>query len=173
MLSPIKAHKLFFVRFFSLTGRSCRSEFWWLLILELILFLLAAALIEAIWPDPNQNQALYATQEAFTHAKFIHALLNQVFLLLISLLFLSLNIRRLHDIGLSGWWMFAYVLPLIGGVLFVIAMLLPSQHKVNKYGADPTADIQAHYQYYVMRQDKLNGPFGLNTTNQTQASVEA
>lgn len=160
MFSPIQAYKLFFTRFFSITGRSSRSEYWWLIILELILFILAGALIEIIWPDPREHFASFASDDEYNQAVFIHAILNQVFLLIISLFFLTLNIRRLHDIGLSGWWLFITAVPMLGGLLFLIAMLLPSQHKTNKFGQDPTVNKQQHYQYYMSKLDRAQGALG-------------
>ena len=56
-----------------------------------------------------------------------------MFVFLIPLL--SLQIRRLHDIGASGWWVLLGVfLPYIGPMILFCMALLPSQPHPNKYG---------------------------------------
>jgi uncharacterized membrane protein YhaH (DUF805 family) len=48
---------------------------------------------------------------------------------------LSQQIRRLHDIGVSGWWvLIGLFVPYIGAFILLIMSLLPSQPHPNKYG---------------------------------------
>lgn len=47
-------------------------------------------------------------------------------------LFIRASIRRLHDIGLSGWWLLALVL--VGPIGPILLWLLPSQQAHNRYG---------------------------------------
>lgn len=46
---------------------------------------------------------------------------------------LSLFVRRLHDINLSGWLMLLGLIPFIGGFILLVFALLPSSLGVNKY----------------------------------------
>ena len=51
-----------------------------------------------------------------------------------------LIIRRLHDMGKSGWFALIVFVPVIG-VIFSIAMfLIPGQVGWNEYGADPLTE---------------------------------
>jgi uncharacterized membrane protein YhaH (DUF805 family) len=50
---------------------------------------------------------------------------------------LALVIRRLHDIGKSGWWFFIGAIPLIGGFWLLLLMLTDSQPGDNQYGPNP------------------------------------
>lgn len=47
----------------------------------------------------------------------------------------TLAVRRLHDIGKSGFWLFLLLVPLIGSLVILIFYLLPSKpaEKGNKY----------------------------------------
>ena len=36
---------------------------------------------------------------------------------------LAVNIRRLHDIGKSGWWYLIYLIPIIGAIWLTVLML--------------------------------------------------
>jgi len=54
---------------------------------------------------------------------------------------LAVMVRRLHDIGKSGWWYFINFIPLIGGILLLIWFCTNSQKGENKWGANPKEEI--------------------------------
>lgn len=47
---------------------------------------------------------------------------------------LSLTIRRLHDSGRSGWNYLWCFVPIVGGLIVFIMLLMDSEHCENKYG---------------------------------------
>ena len=47
---------------------------------------------------------------------------------------LAITIRRLHDSGRSGFWIFINLIPFVGGIWFFVMLLLDSQKESNKYG---------------------------------------
>jgi uncharacterized membrane protein YhaH (DUF805 family) len=49
---------------------------------------------------------------------------------------LAVSVRRLHDIGKSGWWILIAFIPLAGIVLLVF-MFMDSQPGANEYGPNP------------------------------------
>lgn len=54
---------------------------------------------------------------------------------------LALTVRRLHDLGVSGWWLMIAFAPIIGQILawllmFVI-IFIPAPRGENQYGLDP------------------------------------
>lgn len=61
--------------------------------------------------------------------------------LLYSLAFLlptiAVVVRRLHDIGKSGWWYLISFIPLVGVIWFLVLMCMDGTHGENKYGLDP------------------------------------
>lgn len=54
---------------------------------------------------------------------------------------LCLIIRRLHDVGMSGWFLLINIIPVIGGIILLIFTLLPSQKHENKYGVGPAQPL--------------------------------
>ena len=50
---------------------------------------------------------------------------------------LAVVVRRLHDIGKSGWWMCINFVPAIGGIWFLILMCTNSQAGSNQWGECP------------------------------------
>ena len=52
---------------------------------------------------------------------------------------LAVCVRRLHDIGKSGWWVFIGLVPVIGGIWLLVLMCLDGAPKENQWGANPKA----------------------------------
>lgn len=52
----------------------------------------------------------------------------------------ALEVRRLHDVGKSGWWLLLVFIPiinLIGVIWLLILCLTPGEEGTNQYGRDP------------------------------------
>jgi len=55
----------------------------------------------------------------------------------------SLFVRRLHDVGLSGWWALAVLVPFLGGLLIIPVFLIPGRREPNRFGPAPGASEPA------------------------------
>ena len=49
----------------------------------------------------------------------------------------AVTVRRLHDIGKSGWWMLITLIPLVGPLIMLFFMVKDSQPGTNEYGPNP------------------------------------
>lgn len=47
---------------------------------------------------------------------------------------ISLHVRRLHDLCLSGRWLFLLLVPVINGFLLLSFLILPGKEEENKFG---------------------------------------
>lgn len=56
---------------------------------------------------------------------------------------ISVTVRRLHDTGRSGAWYWIALVPLVGAIILLVFLLLPSDEGANGYGA-PSAVALAH-----------------------------
>jgi len=56
---------------------------------------------------------------------------------------LALNVRRLHDVGKSGWFMLVVLIPLAGIIWIFVLSCRDSQPGTNQYGANPKT-VGAH-----------------------------
>lgn len=54
---------------------------------------------------------------------------------------LGVGIRRLHDTDRTGWWILVNFIPFIGGLVFLVFMLLPGTQGENRFGPDPKAGV--------------------------------
>jgi len=63
--------------------------------------------------------------------------LNDTFFFVINLLvlwpILAMQIKRLHDINLTGWLCLITVVPLVGFVFSIVIGLIPGKNEDNKY----------------------------------------
>jgi uncharacterized membrane protein YhaH (DUF805 family) len=100
-------------------GRARRTEFW-MFILFYIIFGIVATILDKILGTP------------FGLIKTLYS-----FALLIPSL--AVSIRRLHDIGKSGWYILVNLIPLAGFIWFLVLVCTNGNSGENKYGPDPKA----------------------------------
>lgn len=108
------------------SGRSRRTEYW---MFQLFNFLLALALGLLAFAAG----ALSSEQDGFS----VFGISLGVFGLVSFIPALSITVRRLHDIGKSGWWYLIAFVPLIGGLVLFVFTLLDSDPDRNEYGPNP------------------------------------
>jgi uncharacterized membrane protein YhaH (DUF805 family) len=56
---------------------------------------------------------------------------------------LAVTVRRLHDLGLSGWLVLVGLIPYIGSLVRFILMLLDGKRGTNQYGPNPKEPVDA------------------------------
>lgn len=112
------------------TGRSTRKEFW---IFHLLLFSFFCLLS---FPIP-----LFGKQEDphsfFAFIFILYSLMYFCLVLAVLLPALSIQVRRFHDTGFSGWLILIGLVPVFGNLAIFIMDLLPGTEGANIYGADP------------------------------------
>lgn len=52
---------------------------------------------------------------------------------------LGVTVRRLHDIGKGGGWIFILLIPLVGAIWFFVLMLKKGEQGSNRFGTKPAA----------------------------------
>ncbi|MCU0327281.1 MAG: DUF805 domain-containing protein [Spirosomaceae bacterium] len=50
---------------------------------------------------------------------------------------LAIVVRRLHDVGKSGWFYFISLIPIIGPIWLLVLLCTDSEAGVNKWGPNP------------------------------------
>lgn len=64
----------------------------------------------------------------------ILSILSLLYVLALIVPSIGLGIRRLHDIGLSGWFFLIALIPYLGGIALVLLFCIPGNDKANEYG---------------------------------------
>ncbi|WP_026908522.1 DUF805 domain-containing protein [Paucisalibacillus globulus] len=104
-------------------GRARRQEYWMFMLFNLLIIFVPTAIELAIKgrdADPG-----------------ILGYFSAVYLLAALIPSLAVLVRRLHDIGKSGWWVFFNFIPLAGGIVILVFNCLDSMPGSNKYGENP------------------------------------
>lgn len=50
---------------------------------------------------------------------------------------LAVQVRRLHDQAMSGWFLLLYLVPYLGELILFFLMCRPGTNGPNRYGSDP------------------------------------
>jgi uncharacterized membrane protein YhaH (DUF805 family) len=54
---------------------------------------------------------------------------------------IAVSVRRLHDLGMSGWWALIQIIPYIGAIIFFVFTVLPGQPQSNAYGPPTKPEV--------------------------------
>lgn len=114
---------------FSLKGRATRSE-WSLWKLIMVLVCLAIQFIIKAF-DPKKLPPDY---KIILSAFHIVLLIIYVTILLVDI---SFDVRRLHDIDFSGWWVLLNFIPFVYFGFFFILAIKKGTQGPNSFGEDP------------------------------------
>jgi uncharacterized membrane protein YhaH (DUF805 family) len=106
------------------SGRARRSEFWCYLLFNWLIAGTIAFITWFIVAQSNSDSDLYAW--AFS-----------AYLVATTLPTWAVAVRRLHDVGLSGWFAFAAVVPFLGPIFVLAIGITDSQSGPNRFGPNP------------------------------------
>ena len=125
----VEYFKLAISKYAEFTGRSRRSEYWYFVLGNIAL-------------------SIIATMLGFVLGDTIGTMLSGLVSLALLIPGIAVGVRRLHDTGRSGWWLLIAIVPLIGAILLIVWFATDSQPGANEYGANPktgeAADITSH-----------------------------
>jgi len=104
------------------SGRSQRAEYWYFVLFNIIIVFVLGFIDGIIGTfDPVSGYGLISG--LYTLAVLIPAI--------------AVGVRRLHDVGKSGWMLLIGLIPLIGFIWLIILMVTDSNPVNNKYGPNP------------------------------------
>lgn len=107
------------------SGRARRKEYWMFVLVQLIIFILVllyASLVDDLFDTPIVGSIL------------------SIYFFATLVPWLALNVRRLHDIGKSGGYVFINLIPVIGRIWYIVLVATEGEFGANNYGPDPKLD---------------------------------
>ena len=104
------------------SGRARRKEYWMFVLFNMIFAIVAIVL----------DNVLGIAMEGIGYGP-----LYGLYLLAIIIPSIAVGVRRLHDIGKSGWMMLISFIPLIGGIWLFVLFVTDGNPGENEYGANP------------------------------------
>ena len=148
-LSCIDNFKVSMIKYFKFEGRARRSEFWYFKLTTYIInfiYITIAKIILAIANDKTDPNEIEKIDISDSTPLLVIAIIIGVIFIIPSI---SVSIRRLHDVGKSGYYYFLNLIPLIGTLILLYYYLQDSDTDSNEYGAStkyikPSNDFSRH-----------------------------
>jgi uncharacterized membrane protein YhaH (DUF805 family) len=104
------------------SGRARRKEYWMFVLFNIIFSFVAMI----------ADNALGTAIEGSGYG-----LVYFVYTLAVLLPGIAVSVRRLHDVGKSGWFLLIVFIPLVGAVWFIVLACTEGNPGTNAYGANP------------------------------------
>ena len=115
----INAYKSFFKGYVDFTGRSTRSEYWWIWLTNMILLVPFYSAYFKVLANPRNEAALVALGGI--------AIIYMIFGLALILPMLALTVRRLRDAGFHWALIFIIFIPMVGPLALLVLLAMPSK----------------------------------------------
>lgn len=123
--------------FFNFSGRARRKEYWGFWVFPLVIYAILGAIVAVSFAGRSSSEGPSALG-------VIVIIIAVIFLLATIIPGLAVQVRRLHDIGQSGWLLLLLIvvsiipyIGLIGTIGYIVLGCIDSQPNANKYGAPP------------------------------------
>lgn len=104
------------------SGRARRKEYWMFALFNLI-FIIVAMILDNVL--------------GLTLGELPYGVFYFLYALAVLIPGLAVSVRRLHDVGKSGWMILISLIPIVGGIWLLVLMLTDSNPGDNQYGANP------------------------------------
>lgn len=121
----VEAFSLFFKNYVNFGARSSRGAYWWWFLWSIIISFGLAFIEGLVFGLGLEGAGSGPASILFSFATLIPGI--------------SIGVRRLHDMGRSGWWLLIALIPLVGIILLIVWFCQPGQDGTNKYGPDVEA----------------------------------
>lgn len=117
-------------------GRARRQEYWMWQLANVCIFAFVMVIDFLIGTAWLHSTDLYSSGLAPSpiHSFYIATVL---YFLAVAIPSLAITVRRLHDTGRSGFWIFIQVIPYLGPLILFVFLVLDSDPFPNKYGPSP------------------------------------
>lgn len=112
----VDAIKSGFSRWSDFSGRSSRSEYWYWILFTVLL----SCFLSFMGASGDTG-----------------SLVGAFIWLFFALIQLSVSVRRLHDLGKTGWLLLLALIPVIGAIILLIWFATKGTTGPNEYGSDP------------------------------------
>lgn len=126
-----------FKKYGSIEGRASRSEYWWFALFNTLPFILLViiGIITGSFDDDSE----------IGMGMGIVLILFSIFFLAIIIPAITVSVRRLHDLGQSGWWIMGFIvlsaIPIVGSLVTIamyVYFAMPGKAEANRFGDAPS-----------------------------------
>ena len=112
----LEAYKKFWQNYVNFSDRSRRSDYWYVVLINMVISIALSILAKGL-PIVSAVSSLYSL------ATLVPGI--------------AIVVRRLHDIGKSGWHYLFVLIPIVGAIILIVWLATDSQPGENIYGPNP------------------------------------
>ena len=116
-----------FKNYANFKGRARRSEYWWFLVFNSLVSIFLNCIIQPI-ANSNSNSMFLVCLALFLYLAYLVGMIIPAW---------AVTVRRLHDIGKSGWWWLIALIPIVGSLVLLVWSCQDSAVCESKYGSSP------------------------------------
>ena len=130
------AVRLFFQNYANFNGRASRSMYWWVVLFNFIVtcaIYIVGLIVDSIGIDTQLNMA-----------GMLVIILVIIYGLAVFIPSLSIGVRRMHDIGKGGGWIFISLIPFVGWIWYIVLCCTDSEPYDNRFGPVPYAPVKKY-----------------------------
>ena len=109
------------------SGRARRKEFWMFTLFHFIIIILFMLMAFTFNTDNYEGEETNYFAMIFVGLYFLGTIIPSI----------AVSVRRLHDIGKSGFWYFISFIPYIGSFWLLILMCMEGKSGINQWGENP------------------------------------
>ncbi|MEO7603268.1 MAG: DUF805 domain-containing protein [Sphingomicrobium sp.] len=123
-MTPVEWAKRPLQKYAEFTGRASRPEYWWFVLAQIVVMLVAMFLDSMLGTDFGGSG---------------YGLIYLVVALGLLVPAIAVGIRRLHDTDRSGWWLLIALVPFVGAIILIVFLASEGTSGDNQYGPPPVA----------------------------------
>ena len=127
-------------KYVTFSGRATRSEFWWFYLFTVLVNLVATSQASSFVPALFEGQDMTENESLYFLNNFFFLYLSTITSLILLLPSLAVAVRRLHDVGRSGWWILI-TFTVIGIIPLLIWYVTDTKDEENVYGPNPKTEV--------------------------------
>jgi len=111
-------------------SRSRRKEYWMYVLFNFIALIICALIDRILGTTFKMDVGFGETSMGYGYVYTLYALITLV-------PSLAVVVRRLHDVGKSGWFILVALIPLAGAIWLIVLLCTEGEYFTNKWGPSP------------------------------------
>ena len=117
-------------KYATFSGRAPRKEFWMFTLIYLIIAFVAGIIDAAVFGSTPDGDTIGIVGAIVALAHLIPSI--------------AVSVRRLHDIGRTGWWVLIAFIPIIGMIVLIVFFCFGSEEGENRFGPNPYGNVDTN-----------------------------
>lgn len=108
-------------KYATFSGRAGRKEYWLFQLFNFIVSFFISILA-------------FSLKDSYGGPNMVFMIILWIYSLALLIPSIAVTVRRLHDLGKGGGWIFISAIPILGGIILLILMICKGEPQTNRFG---------------------------------------